>query len=73
MTAEAACWCGCSAEAHDHYRPGSDCGECGRAVCAKYLPVPIQRSTEPNVLELTASLLDRVPRPRWSWLTRSGR
>jgi hypothetical protein len=30
------CRCGHDAEAHEHYRPGSDCGACGAARCARF-------------------------------------
>lgn len=30
------CWCGHPRSTHDHYRPGSDCGECGVARCHRY-------------------------------------
>ena len=33
------CVCGHPANAHDHYRPGSDCGRCGHAVCRRYQPL----------------------------------
>jgi hypothetical protein len=32
------CTCGHGPEAHEHYRPGSDCGACGRRACAEYRP-----------------------------------
>ena len=32
------CMCGHGQEAHEHYRPGSDCGACGRAACGEYRP-----------------------------------
>jgi hypothetical protein len=32
------CVCGHQAEAHEHYRPGDDCGACGAAVCGHYTP-----------------------------------
>jgi hypothetical protein len=32
------CTCGHGAEAHEHYRPGSDCGTCGRTACAEFRP-----------------------------------
>jgi hypothetical protein len=32
------CMCGHSEAAHEHYRPGSDCGACGRAACGEYRP-----------------------------------
>ncbi|GAA4673222.1 hypothetical protein GCM10023215_00800 [Pseudonocardia yuanmonensis] len=32
------CVCGHAAEAHEHYRPGDDCGACGAAVCGHYTP-----------------------------------
>ena len=32
----APCVCGHSEEAHEHYRPGSDCGACGMRSCAEY-------------------------------------
>jgi hypothetical protein len=30
------CVCGHAAEAHEHYRAGSDCGACGVEVCEHY-------------------------------------
>jgi hypothetical protein len=30
------CRCGHAKEAHEHYRPGRDCGICGADVCAAY-------------------------------------
>jgi hypothetical protein len=30
------CRCGHDAQAHEHYRPGSDCGACGAAACARF-------------------------------------
>ncbi|WP_343947017.1 hypothetical protein [Pseudonocardia zijingensis] len=30
------CLCGHGPEAHEHYRPGSDCGACGRSACGEY-------------------------------------
>lgn len=30
------CRCGHDAQAHEHYRPGSDCGACGAASCARF-------------------------------------
>lgn len=33
------CACGHTGEAHQHYRSGSDCGACGRDVCAKFKAV----------------------------------
>lgn len=35
--APAVCVCGCPEEAHEHYRPGSDCGACG-SECRRYRP-----------------------------------
>jgi hypothetical protein len=32
------CTCGHGPEAHEHYRPGTDCGACGRSACAEYRP-----------------------------------
>jgi hypothetical protein len=32
-----ACICGHEAEAHEHYRAGLDCGECGPDVCDQYV------------------------------------
>ena len=32
------CTCGHGPEAHEHYRPGSDCGACGRTACGEYRP-----------------------------------
>ncbi|HLU59329.1 MAG TPA: hypothetical protein VKZ81_28030 [Pseudonocardia sp.] len=32
------CTCGHGPEAHEHYRPGSDCGACGRNACREYRP-----------------------------------
>jgi hypothetical protein len=30
------CRCGHAAEAHEHYRPGSDCGACGVPRCGRF-------------------------------------
>ena len=30
--------CGHGPDAHEHYRPGTDCGACGIATCAAYRP-----------------------------------
>lgn len=30
------CLCGHGEEAHDHHRPGRDCGVCGAAVCSRF-------------------------------------
>ena len=30
------CRCGHGAEAHEHYRPGSDCGVCGDEQCHRF-------------------------------------
>jgi hypothetical protein len=32
------CTCGHSRGAHEHYRPGSDCGTCGRLGCGEFRP-----------------------------------
>jgi hypothetical protein len=32
------CVCGHGAQAHEHYRPGTDCGACGRRACGEYRP-----------------------------------
>lgn len=32
------CRCGCSADVHLHYRPGTDCGRCGIERCDTYIP-----------------------------------
>lgn len=32
-----ACLCGHDAQAHEHYRRGSDCGACGRLWCPQYV------------------------------------
>lgn len=31
------CVCGHPADVHRHYRPGADCGACGRGVCPDYV------------------------------------
>ncbi|NMI02050.1 (Fe-S)-binding protein [Pseudonocardia acidicola] len=31
------CRCGHGPQAHDHYRPGSDCGICGAASCRRFV------------------------------------
>jgi hypothetical protein len=40
------CACGHAQEAHEHYRPGTDCGTCGAAQCEEYRPVggPVRRA-----------------------------
>lgn len=50
------CACGHSAEVHEHYRRGSDCGACGRSVCPRYV-------RGGNVLELDGPVVD-LPLPR---------
>lgn len=40
MPIEARCVCGCTADVHRHHRQGSDCGEHGRWVCPRYVPLP---------------------------------
>ncbi len=42
MTTDGSCRCGHVYEAHEHYRKGSDCGVCGRDVCAKFRLAPLQ-------------------------------
>jgi hypothetical protein len=32
------CACGHGKDAHDHYRPGTDCGACGADVCDEFRP-----------------------------------
>jgi len=32
------CRCGHGRQAHEHYRPGSDCGACGRRTCGEFRP-----------------------------------
>jgi hypothetical protein len=32
------CRCGHGQQAHEHYRPGSDCGACGRRTCGEFRP-----------------------------------
>lgn len=34
------CRCGHAPELHEHYRPGADCGVCGRTVCPGYRRPP---------------------------------
>jgi len=34
--ARARCLCGHERAAHEHWRPGSDCGACGAAACCVY-------------------------------------
>jgi hypothetical protein len=29
--------CGCPRSAHEHYRPGLDCGRCGAQACSRYV------------------------------------
>jgi hypothetical protein len=45
------CRCGHVADAHEHFRPGSDCGACGRVACPAY---------REDVLEVDADALDSV-------------
>jgi hypothetical protein len=33
------CACGHAKDAHEHYRPGTDCGVCGAASCEEFRPV----------------------------------
>ena len=39
----ARCRCGHPAAAHEHFRPGSDCGACGATQCARYRPTAERR------------------------------
>jgi hypothetical protein len=32
------CVCGHQKDAHEHYRPGADCGVCGATACAAFRP-----------------------------------
>jgi hypothetical protein len=32
------CACGHRKDAHEHYRPGTDCGACGATACAAFRP-----------------------------------
>jgi hypothetical protein len=32
------CTCGHGRAAHEHYRPGTDCGACGRKACGEFRP-----------------------------------
>lgn len=34
--AEKLCKCGHPESAHEHYRAGTDCGICGKAVCPRF-------------------------------------
>jgi hypothetical protein len=38
MTTSEPCRCGHDRTAHEHFRPGSDCGACGPRSCARYAP-----------------------------------
>jgi hypothetical protein len=38
------CLCGHPKTAHEHFRPGSDCGSCGAAVCRRYRPARRRRA-----------------------------
>lgn len=40
------CVCGHARETHEHFRPGSDCGACGSAICPSFRPAP--RSGQPG-------------------------
>jgi hypothetical protein len=46
QTAVKPCACGHGKDAHEHYRPGSDCGACGATLCEEYRPVggPMRRT-----------------------------
>lgn len=37
------CRCGHDAAAHEHYRPGTDCGACGAQQCGRFRPVTARR------------------------------
>jgi hypothetical protein len=38
------CWCGHEREYHRHYRNGTDCGTCGRAVCPRFRGPLVRRA-----------------------------
>ena len=40
------CRCGHPRPVHEHFRPGSDCGACGPAVCPRYRPDRRARDVE---------------------------
>jgi len=66
----APCRCGCIAELHDHYRPGTDCGRCGNAVCEVYRPVDAPAWREPpmspaeQVFQEVGARPEGMPDPR---------
>ena len=45
------CMCDHVRDAHEHYRPGTDCGVCGRPVCPEFRLAPAP----------TAAPADEVP------------
>ena len=38
------CLCDCLKPVHEHFRPGSDCGQCGATVCPRYRPARRRRA-----------------------------
>ena len=40
------CRCGHPTAAHEHHRPGSDCGACGAGVCRRYRPARARRDVD---------------------------
>lgn len=45
------CVCGHPGDVHEHYRPGTDCGACGRGMCPRFIALG-DRDT--RHLEMTA-------------------
>lgn len=66
MTAEMSdpvCTCGHMLDTHQHFRPGTDCGECGKVVCPAFTlrVVPDARPAPQTGL---SSILARLFPPR---------
>jgi hypothetical protein len=54
------CLCGHDAEAHEHYRPGSDCGVCGAVVCPRFRPDPDVARTDQAIDAVLRGDIDRA-------------
>ena len=50
------CVCGHPADTHTHYRPGADCGACGRGMCPDYIALA-DRDTRHGEMTATQRIL----------------
>jgi len=59
MSGSDVCRCGHDRAAHEHYRRGSDCGACGRDVCAAYRVAKVHHLRE-RFAAITEALAEKL-------------